>query len=305
MDIKTPLKRLRENPIAGTLIRSPFRLLRAFGFPLPNSIYKHLPFHGAFVLHHPDGVDFGMISYGYELENNLYWEGLSGWEPECIRPWIRFASEARVVLDIGANTGLFSLLAAATKARPTVHAFEPVSRIATILETNCSLNPGLSIVVHETAVGAWNGEVELFDPGGACCYSASLDPRFLELPTSVYRVRQVSLDAEMDRGTIRDVDLIKLDVEGWEEWVLDGMHRMIDSFKPTVMVELLSPGRTHLVERISRLVETGYQLYQMSAAGLKLSSRIEPFPGTRNVVLHHLQRRMPAELLETASREAS
>src|SRR6266849_1923520 len=125
MDIKTPLKRLRENPIAGTLIRSPFRLLRAAGFALPNSIYKHLPFHGAFVLHHPAGSDFRMMSYGYELENNLYWEGLSGWEPECIQPWIRFATEAREVIDIGANTGFFALLAAATGARPRLHAFEP------------------------------------------------------------------------------------------------------------------------------------------------------------------------------------
>lgn len=63
-----------------------------------------------------------------------------------------------VVLDVGANIGLFSLYAAQQAKGLTIHAFEPIPRVAELLEQNLRAH-GVNATVHRCAVSDGEGEV--------------------------------------------------------------------------------------------------------------------------------------------------
>ena len=295
-ELKAVLRRFRDNRVGGFVVRLPFSVARHAGAAIPRRLTRHLIYRGTFTVQCPGGSRFRMKSWGHELENNVYWHGVWGYEPECVVPWIRFAARARTVLDIGANTGFYSLMAACLPSRPRVHAFEPVARISELLRANCRLNPDLNITVHECAIGATDGSTDLFDPGGDNCYSASTSPVFLDQKTDRYSVRAARIDSVVQERRLTGVDLVKLDVEGCEEMALDGMIDTIRQFRPTIMLELLSPPRRALVERVGRLLLDDYQLFQMYRDRLKAYDSILALPGTFNVLLNPREKRLPETL---------
>lgn len=75
------------------------------------SIYQHLHFKGIINVHVDAYKSFKMKHYGYQVENDIFWTGLTGeWEKHSIITWIKLAAHSEVILDIGANTGVYSLI---------------------------------------------------------------------------------------------------------------------------------------------------------------------------------------------------
>ena len=78
--------------------------------------FKHVPFRGIVRVQTPNGRSFRIKSQGENIENGLYWEGLNAFEPESMGAWVQLSSTARTVLDVGANSGVYMLAAAASGA---------------------------------------------------------------------------------------------------------------------------------------------------------------------------------------------
>lgn len=233
--------------------------LRSLGLKFPKRLTRHLHYHGTVSIHIDSRKQFKMKSYGHAIENNLYWYGLSGHEPETLIPWLRAAAQANVVLDIGANTGLFSFAAAAQNENARVYAFEPLPRVAEILRANTDLNPQSQVAVVERAVSDKPGVARIFDPGGDQPASASLRSDFLSTDTEPVDVATVSIDAFLAEERIEQVDLIKLDVEGVEEFALRGMAATLQKHKPAIFMEMVDE-RPALIDEIRKLIDIGYQL---------------------------------------------
>ena len=114
--------------------------LRHFVRP-PESIYQHLYFDGDFVVKVDDAHSFRIHHYGFEVENSLFWAGLTGgWEKTSLRLWKKLVEDADVIADVGANTGVYSLLSKSLKPGVRVVAFEPIRRVYQKLENNVRLN---------------------------------------------------------------------------------------------------------------------------------------------------------------------
>src|SRR5436305_6739082 len=109
------------------LKREVFSLVRKFASP-PEKVYRHLHFEGPFTVHWGRNK-FRMVHYGYQLENALFWEPKGGWERESLRIWSELCTQADCIVDIGANTGVFALLAKTINPKARVIAFEPVARV--------------------------------------------------------------------------------------------------------------------------------------------------------------------------------
>jgi FkbM family methyltransferase len=119
--------------------------------------------------------------------------GWDNYEPEVVRPWFALASEAKVVLDVGAHVGLFALLASHANPSSQVWAFEPLPDTFSLLQRNASLNEGTLIQCVEAAVGDREGKVRLYvDPAQRYDIQASLTAR--EGQSKSLAVSQVSLD---------------------------------------------------------------------------------------------------------------
>ena len=88
-----------------------FTLLKKVWTPSEN-IYQHLHFKGEFKVKINEKNNFLIKHYGFQIENELFWAGLTGgWEKESMKIWIELCKDADVIIDIGANTGVYSLIA--------------------------------------------------------------------------------------------------------------------------------------------------------------------------------------------------
>lgn len=264
---KQVAKWLRDQTVVGNAVAGLLKLGRYLGVHFPVRLTRHLPYRGIVVVKVAGGRAFKMRSRGHVIENSMYWRGLEGHEPECTNVWCDLASRANVILDVGANTGLYSLLAATVNPEAQVVAFEPVSRIAEIARENVCLNVGMAIEVVEMAVGSEVGEIELHDPGGEQPSSASLIRGFVPDQTVVRRVPITTVDRVADELSLSSIDLAKIDVEGVEERVLEGMRKVIQKDQPSLLLEVLDsrPGLSLELERLRRY---GYRLFDCRKDGL-------------------------------------
>lgn len=88
--------------IVRALMRPPALALRRAGVTPPERIFRHLHKTGPFAISLPEGRGtLNLMSWGNKVENELFWLGWVGHEPEVMRWWARFALDAHTVLDIG------------------------------------------------------------------------------------------------------------------------------------------------------------------------------------------------------------
>jgi FkbM family methyltransferase len=143
-----------------------------------------------------------------------------------------------VFLDIGANVGFFSLLAARIVG-PTgaVYAFEPVPANAARIGANARRNRFRNVHVLELAAADEDGQTNLLlaiHPGGAVLASAGAPP---DAAGSVV-VRTATLDGLVTSGRVRAPAVVKIDVEGAELAVLRGMAATLRRHGPLVVCEV-------------------------------------------------------------------
>ena len=134
-------------------------------------------------------------------------------------------------VDIGANVGIWTVLLASHRNVRHVYAFEPSKENLTYLRSNLQLNNVINdVTIVESAVSDVDGEV-LFDDSGS-----GATKRISAIGSTV--VPSVSLDTYMKD---LPVDLIKIDVEGYEPLVLSGCWKTIETSLPTLFIEYSLP----------------------------------------------------------------
>jgi FkbM family methyltransferase len=148
----------------------------------------------------------------------------------------------RLVADVGANSGYYSLLAAAVDPSVRVHAFEPYPPATAILRRNLAINGADRITVRAVALGEAVGQATLYVPNdthGLVETSSSLNPDFTLLGVgSQLMVSVTTLDDEYPEGAAQPA-LLKIDVESLEAEVLRGGVALLRGARPLVIVELL------------------------------------------------------------------
>jgi FkbM family methyltransferase len=154
--------------------------------------------------------------------------------------------EGDVVVDLGANLGYFTLLAAKLAGkRGKVYSFEPEPRNYNYLLKNIELNGYDNVFAIPKAVSDRNAKVKLY----VCPYDSghhtinqyggikAYKPDFTDDKKDFVEVETVSLD-EFFQGTKQPISVIKMDVEGAEMLALSGMDRVIkESDKLKMFVE--------------------------------------------------------------------
>ncbi|WP_027579586.1 FkbM family methyltransferase [Bradyrhizobium sp. Ai1a-2] len=192
----------------------------------------------------------------------------------------RFLSPGTTFIDIGANCGYWSAYALSLVGQTgEVHAFEPVPQYFAFVQRLAELNPDYRIFANQTACGALRGNSmmavvaprpENFDNYDTNIGSSSLAAGFLDHAkdlTDNISVGVIALDDYVrDRKIDLDrVSLIKIDVEGFEGAVFDGMQAVLakDGRKVPLLCEILTdlnrskPLDGRLI--IERLEDNGYR----------------------------------------------
>ncbi len=78
--------------------------------------------------------------------------------------FIQLSKKSKTIVDVGANTGLFSVLASIANPKSTIYSIEPYSANANRMKINLGLNSASNVTIHEIAIGESNGEINLAIP---------------------------------------------------------------------------------------------------------------------------------------------
>jgi FkbM family methyltransferase len=157
----------------------------------------------------------------------------------------QMSKRSKCIVDVGANTGLYDLTAASSNPEAKIFAFEPYYFNFERLKTNCSLNNLNNIVPVGKAVGNCDDRIEFWIPKRARIIDvASTDRAFSsrvygkDVEWSRVEVEQTSLDSFVQSQlTVTKIDLIKIDVEGHECQVFEGMKVILAEHRPHILFE--------------------------------------------------------------------
>lgn len=220
-------------------------------------VFKHLHFKGIFSIPVKNNASFKMQHYGYQLENEIFWRGINGnWEKHSLEIWQKLSKNANMVFDIGANTGIYSLLTKTINPKANVHAFEPMPKIFEKLNKNIQIN-NFDIQCHEIAASDNTGTAKIYDVGDEHDYAASITNRHSF--TNATEIKTTKLDDFIEGNNISQVDLLKIDVEGHEPEVLSGFSNGLAKFKPSMLIEVLTADVANKINlQINGL---GYHIY--------------------------------------------
>lgn len=258
-----------------------------------------IPVCGDIVFEGFDGHKLCMNSNGLDpIASRLFWQGLEGYEPETTRLLPVLCQKPGVVIDIGANTGLMSLLLCSCPGQKQVYAFEPVGRIFKSLENNIALNGfAKQCRCMNMAVSSTDGEVEFFVPRvRPFPQSASLDAEFRPDCEKI-TVQSVSLDGFVTGQGIEEVSVVKIDVESAAAFVLEGMGKVLSRMQPYVVCEVLPQADLKTLDGV--LAASAYRAWNIRPEGLL---ECKGFASWEFDSFHNflLARTLPQSLLATA-----
>lgn len=138
------------------------------------------------------------------------------------------------LIDVGGNIGLYSIIAGLNGA--VVDAFEPVPENQKYLSKNVIANDLTGkVTLHKKAVGAKKEKAQIY-LSAKNIGTHSLSSHAVSALNSI-SVDVITLDDYFRDA--KDIDLLKVDVEGYDGFVVEGGRKLIQKFKPTIFIELV------------------------------------------------------------------
>ena len=185
----------------------------------------HLPSGGTLLLDHKHAF------------TGCFWPDVERYEPD-VRSFLQYALRpGDTFIDCGANVGYFSVQAGAlVGSKGTVVAIEANPRTFKLLERNLLANQ-FGIPVH-CALTSQKGEVELFMPRDWDVYSSLRADGLVEgHADQSFKVAARTLDEVVGELALKQVDLVKVDIEGGELDVLRSAPHLLSSLRPLIITE--------------------------------------------------------------------
>ena len=211
---------------------------------------------------------------------------MAKYEPGTTRLFEEMVKPGMVVIDIGAHVGYYTLLAAKLSGpKGRVYAFEPDKDNHALLLKNIGLNGYDNVVAAQIAMSDRVGNSTLYltalDSGRHSMYHHGLPER------GEATVETTTVDSFLESEGWPSVDLIKIDVEGAEPAVLDGMTRMLEESGKLKLIVELNPSLLHNagvnpVHFMSRLVSPGWRVSLVDEARGLLPFALDDSPSLVN-----------------------
>jgi FkbM family methyltransferase len=165
---------------------------------------------------------------GWAYADGTYWE-------KDVLPYLKRAAatvEDAVFYDVGANCGHYTVALAPSVG--TVFAFEPVEKTFAVLQRNVKRNNLSNVELLRLALGDETGKTTFYLYGSSGLSSSIKGPVSAE---SEEQVCIAKLDALFEAGRLPPPDVIKIDTEGGELFVLRGARTLLKKALPILLLE--------------------------------------------------------------------
>jgi FkbM family methyltransferase len=179
-----------------------------------------------------------------------------------------FLQPGDIFIDVGANIGLFTVIAALCVGKAgKVYAFEPGSRTFQYLLANVRLNEFENTHIYNIALSSHSGKLDLHvSLEGFDAWNSFGQPTQGQVFT-VEDVDTITWDQfAQEHDLVGKVTMMKIDVEGWENHVLTGGTETLSrSDAPTLQVEFTEMNAqlagTSCKNLYNQLLNLGYQMF--------------------------------------------
>lgn len=225
----------------------------------------------------------------FDLKINLYKDSVlsriiyDGFEQEELSFVKNTLKKGDFFLDIGSNVGLFSLFASqAVGKEGKVIAFEPSPLIFKRLLENSQLNGCENIIAKNIGLSNNEGEMSFYVSDNGHDAWNSFAPSKDNKLKIVITVPVSTLDLELSNVDKSKISLVKIDVEGWEKFVLQGGKSFFLEFNPIVMVEFTDENTFNagysVHEIYDNMVAYGYDWFTLVNGELIVESKKMYYP---------------------------
>ncbi len=242
-------KILRDNTPANTIVRKIIQVIHRFVIPVDRltSIYRVYGVVNLNIL----GVLFKMYSKSDDhIVNEIFYH--LDYEKSEFRLAKELTKMSKYFIDVGANTGVFSIFAATSNPSLSVISFEPHPGNFKRLVTNVTMNKLQNIRLFQNALGSSAKDLEFTIPSDksistTASANESFTKNFHDISHSSITVKQRTIDELFSSLPVTSTDTIKLDVEYYELEVLKGAIATLSNKRPAVMIEILQ--YEHLIKQ--------------------------------------------------------
>jgi FkbM family methyltransferase len=170
--------------------------------------------------------------------------------------------EKAVVVDIGANVGMFALYAKQWAKNVTVHCFEPNPQVQSLLELNMRQVQGIHL--HYTAVGDRDGELTLYQ-----------HPMNTGQTSTTYRLKGATevkvpvchAGKMIEKLGLEKIDVLKIDTEGAEVPILDGLKSYLERTNIVMAEYHTEDDRKKIEEYLSEFMLYSAQIEELRGVG--------------------------------------
>jgi len=195
----------------------------------------------------------------FGIDTSIYMNNI--YEEDIMDLFYKYIKKEDVVFDIGANIGYHSLfISKIVGDKGKVYSFEPIKNLTEQLEKSINKNNITNININNIAVGNSNYETDIYlneeNIGGSSLVNKS------------FKNKEKIIVKKLDGiyfNKIKKLNFVKIDVEGFEYEVLLGMEKLINKFKPKIILEyspILYKNNDDL-NIINFLKKIGYKLYDI------------------------------------------
>jgi FkbM family methyltransferase len=206
--------------------------IRGRGY-IPRKIGQMLRSDRDYVIETSNGAKLVLDLKNLEVYAPIY-NSHGKWEPHIVSTCRRILQDGDVFFDVGANAGIVTLeTRAAHGANISICAFEPQPSLAKTLRRSITINQYEDIEVFECLLSDYNGVGDLYLTSHAI--HASMIPRerkFEKVSRPVWKI-----DTLVQSGRCPAPNVVKIDAEGAEMQIFQGMKEIIGSYCPSLVFE--------------------------------------------------------------------
>jgi FkbM family methyltransferase len=212
------------------------------------------------------GLNFKMFSRCDDgIADSFYYNQKFQEEPD-LKLFIELSKKSTTILDIGANTGLYSIAASKANPEAKIYAFEPYYYNFKRLEKNIHLNGCKNVLMYEQAVGDSTNQVEFFIPDkerviDVSSVNSDFSKSFYQddIKWKPVQVSQTTMDIFQKESLAgKPIDLMKIDVESYEMNVFKGCGQLFKIHKPIIIFETFPDDKR--IEYFNSII-SGYDYY--------------------------------------------
>jgi FkbM family methyltransferase len=307
------LKTARKNTLINKALRNPLKKWLHFSKKM-NANIQHKWRPSGIITCDFDGISFNMYSECDDgIVDYLFYHNAEYPESQDLRVFMSLAKASGVIIDIGANTGVYSILSSKVNPKAKIFSVEPYLSNFVRLEKNIKCNNLQNVEAVNIAIGENDGHINFFVPNNNAIsdvssvngnFSKSIYPDIKWVET---KIPINTLDLFSKRIAQR-INLVKCDVESYEMSVFKGATEVLKTHKPTILFEsFIDAERKAFFDQILSINQ--YYAYMVLRDGLVrldnglqanksgLNFLISPIKSTENFLSHEQIEGNPLQLL--------